>query len=223
MFVGHAALALAARPHTPRTSLGILMAAAFGLDLLWPIFAVAGLEWFRIEPGATAFTPLAFDHYPWSHSLVLALVWGVAALIATRARGRDALVVGALVVSHWVLDAVVHRPDLPLWPGDSPLIGLGLWNSIAGTFVIEGVLWVAGIAVYLRATRARSRTGTVALAALLVFLTLVWASGPFSPPPPSPRSVTVVAFATFLIPLWAAWADRHRDLSAPGTLPLPVP
>lgn len=223
MFVGHAALALAARPLTPRTSLGILMAAAFGLDLLWPVFVVAGLEWFHVDSTATAFTPLAFDHYPWSHSLVLALVWGVAALVLTRARGRDAFIVGALVVSHWGLDAVVHRPDLPLWPGDSPLIGFGLWNSVAGTFVIEGALWATGIAVYLRATRSRSRVGTVALAALLVFLTVVWASGPFAPPPPSPGAVSALAFATFVIPIWAAWADRRRDLSAPGTLPLPAP
>jgi hypothetical protein len=195
----------------------VLVAATFGLDLLWPLFCLMGLEWFRIDPGHTAFTPIAFDHYPWSHSLLVALVWSLLAFLVVRrttGRARDAWVVAALVVSHWVLDAVTHRADLPLWPGRSPMIGLGLWNSVAGTYLVEGVLFVAGAGLYLSATRPVSRRGTVVPSLLLLFLVLVWAPSPFSPPPPSIMAVTLTALAIFLIPAWAAWGDRLRTRPA---------
>lgn len=214
MFVGHAAVALAAKATAPRVSLGAFMAASYGLDLLWPLFSLAGLESFRIEPGITAFTPLAFDYYPLSHSLLMATVWGLAAGLLTARLTRNARagwVVGAIVPSHWVLDAIAHRRDLPLWPGESPMVGFGLWNSIPGTFLVEGLVFMAGILVFLRVTRARDRIGVVALWALLVFLTVIWVSGPFSPPPPSTTAVSVTALALILVPLWAAWADRHRQ------------
>ena len=129
--------------------------AAFGLDVLWPLFIIAGLEVVRIDPGNTKFTPLDFVSYPWSHSLAMSLVWGAVAAAVTfaglrtssigtghRRRGR----------SHWVLDWISHRPDMPLWPG-GPVLGLGLWNSIPGTVTVEGALFAAGIALYVGATR----------------------------------------------------------------------
>jgi hypothetical protein len=210
VFVGHFALALAARSRAPRSSLGTLAAAANGLDLLWPIFLLLGLEHVRIEPGATPFNPLVFTSYPWSHSLLMAGVWSVlAGLLVARAGGHGVLV-GLLVLSHWVLDLVTHVPDLPLWPGHSPLLGLGLWRSVVGTFVVEGALWIAGLALYLRATRPRDRIGTWAFVALVGLLTLMWASSPWSTPPPDERRVGWLALAGFLIPIWAWWADRHR-------------
>ena len=214
MFIGHAALAFASKRLAPETSLGVLVAATFGLDLLWPLFCLMGLEGFRIDPGHTAFTPIAFDHYPWSHSLLMALVWSLLAFLVVRrttGRARDAWVVAALVASHWVLDAVTHRPDLPLWPGRSPMIGLGLWNSVAGTYLLEGVLFAAGAAAYLSGTRPLNRRGTVVLWILILFLLVAWIPSPFSPPPPSPLAVTLTALGAFVIPLWAAWADRHRS------------
>lgn len=227
MIVGHAAVALAAKASAPRASLGTLMAASFGLDLLWPVFTLAGLESFRIEPGVTAFTPIVFDYYPLSHSLLMALVWGLAAgLLTTRITRspRAGWIVGALVPSHWVLDAVVHRRDLPLWPGESPMVGLGLWHSVPGTLIIEGLLFAAGIAIYLRVTQPRDRIGTIGLWALLALLAFIWVSGLFSPPPPSPTAVSVSALGLVLIPLWAAWADRHRQAAlAAGTAGLSHP
>ena len=196
MFVGHLAVALAAKRATPRTPLAVLVGAAFGLDLIWPILLLAGVERVRIAPGITAFTPLDFVHYPWSHSLSMAIIWGVAAgrLFVIRSKHLGtATVIGLVVVSHWVLDATAHRPDLPLWPG-GPLIGLGLWYSIPATFLVEGALFAAAIAVYLRGTRARTRSGTWAFWSLVGFTTVIWASGPFAPPPPvrrrSPSSVS---------------------------------
>ena len=212
MFVGHTALALAGKARAPRTSLGLLVAATFALDLLWPVFLLLGIERVRIEPGVTAFTPLAFDSYPWSHSLVMALVWGglLALAVARRTRPGVPLLVGALVVSHWVLDFASHRPDLPLWPGPSPLLGLGLWDSIPATLLVEGALFLAGILVYVRGTRPLDRTGSWALWTLLLVQAAMWASGPWGPPPPSPSVLAWVSLGLWLFVLWAWWADRHR-------------
>jgi len=215
MFVGHLAVALTAKRAEPRLSLGTWVAAAFGLDLLWPIFLLIGIEHVRIDPGNTAFTPLAFDDYPWSHSLLMASVWGaIAALfIYPRVRARaGALLVGAAVVSHWVLDWITHRPDLPLWPGGAK-VGLGLWNSIPATLVIEGALIAAGIAFYTRRFPARDRVGRWGFWMFIAVMTAIWASGPWSPPPPNVRAIAIVGLLMPLFVVWAHWIDRHR---APG-------
>jgi membrane-bound metal-dependent hydrolase YbcI (DUF457 family) len=212
MFVGHLAAALAAKRVEPRAPLGALVGAAFALDLIWPVLLLAGIERVRIDPGNTAFTPLAFDHYPWSHSLSMAIVWAIVVgrvAAAVLKHTRAGLVIGLTVVSHWVLDYVTHRPDLPLWPGGAK-VGLGLWNSIPSTIVVEGILLVAAVLLYARATLARDATGRLAFRALVVFVTAIWLSGPFSPPPPSVTAVAVVALALWLLPFWARWIERHR-------------
>src|SRR5437867_11080197 len=112
MFIGHNAVAFAAKRVAPKTSLGTLMAAAMLLDLLWPIFLLLGIEHVRIAPGATRFTPLDFYDYPWSHSLLMSIVWGAAAAIiyfAVTRYGRGALIIFIGVVSHWVFDFFTHR------------------------------------------------------------------------------------------------------------------
>ena len=122
MFVGHLAVALGAKSVEPRVPLAALVAASFGLDLLWPVLVFAGVEVVRVAPGITAFTPLDFVSYPWSHSLAMTVLWGVlAGAIAylVLKNVRAAVIIGAVVVSHWVLDFVTHRPDLPLWPPGS--------------------------------------------------------------------------------------------------------
>ncbi len=213
MFVGHTAVALAAKRRVPKISLGWLVAAAFGLDLVWPVLLLAGVEHVSIVPGATAFNALVFDSYPWSHSLVMACAWGLVAagLAASRGVTRGAVVlVGAVVVSHWFLDTVVHVPDLPLWPGASPRIGLGLWNSVPGTLLVEGALYIVGIAVYVSGTRAKNKIGSIGLWSFLLVPTVIWASGPWSPPPPSARGLAWFSFVGWLLIAWAAWADRHR-------------
>lgn len=212
MFVGHLAVALAAKRASPRTSLAALVAAAFGLDLIWPIFLLTGLERVRIAPGITAFTPLDFEHYPWSHSLSMAIIWGVVAgriAVIPVKRVGTGLVIGLVVISHWVLDFVTHRPDLPLWPG-GPEAGLGLWRSIAGTLIVEGALFAAAITVYVRGTRPRRAAGKWALWTLIGLTTVIWVSGPWSPPPPGQRAIAYVALAMWLFPLWAVWIDRTR-------------
>lgn len=213
MFVGHTAVALAAKSRAPEVPLGWLVAAAFGLDLLWPIFLLTGLERVSIVPGATAFTPLVFDSYPWSHSLLMACAWGLCAAALVRWRGMTggvALLVGGVVVSHWVLDFVTHAPDMPLWPGSSPRVGLGLWRSVPATLLVEGALFVAGIALYARATRPADRIGSIGLWTFLLVSTILWVTVPWSPPPPSPRALAWFSCGSWLLVAWAAWADRHR-------------
>jgi LexA-binding, inner membrane-associated putative hydrolase len=216
MFVGHFALAMAAKRVAPRTSLGTLVLAAQFLDLLWPLFLLAGVERVEIRHDDTAFTPLLFAHYPYSHSLVAALAWAavVAGVYAWRRRyARGVAVIAALVVSHWVLDWVTHRPDLPLYPG-GPLLGLGLWNSVPGTLIVELLLFAAGLRIYLAATRARGAAGRWnpwAFAAVLLALYLAAAFGPL---PPGETAVAVSALGMGLLVAWAAWVDSGREAVA---------
>jgi hypothetical protein len=213
LFIGHAAVALAAKKLAPDVSLGVLLAAASWLDLVWPVFLLLGIEQVRIEPGNTVVTPLDFVSYPWTHSLVLALAWSVVVALAFAPwvrTWRARVLVGVLVFSHWLLDFVAHRPDLPIAPGDSAKLGLGLWNSLAGTVLVEGALMTAGVFLYLRATRSSDRVGRYAFASLVVFYFVVWLAGLASAPPPSAAAVAWTGIASWLLPLWAAWADRHR-------------
>jgi membrane-bound metal-dependent hydrolase YbcI (DUF457 family) len=218
MFVGHLAVAFAAKRAAPDVNLGWLVAAVSALDLVWPIFILTGIEQVRIEPGATAFTPGVFVHYPWSHSLVMAIVWGLAlaglARVLRVPASASLLLVG-LVVSHWFLDVVTHAPDLPLWPGDSPHFGLGLWNSIPGTFLVEGAMWVAGIAIYLRGRRFTTRAPRIAFWSLVAFSTLLWGASPWSPPPPSVQALGWFSLIGWIAIPWAALAD-HRKAVQPG-------
>jgi hypothetical protein len=213
MFIGHHAAGLAAKRVAPGVSLGTLFAAAMWLDLLWPLLLLAGLERVRIDPGNTAFTPLDFHDYPISHSLLTVLGWSLAAAVVYRlARGswRGGAVVGAAVLSHWVLDFVTHRPDLPLWPG-GPKVGLGLWSSVPATIAVEVVLFVAALVLYVRSTVARDRIGSIALWALVVFVALIYVANLVSPPPPSAEAIAYAGLAAWLFVPWGWWIDRHRQ------------
>jgi hypothetical protein len=212
VLAGHLAVALASKRVDRAVPLGAAAAAAFGLDLLWPPLLLLGIERVQVDPGNTAFTNLDFVSYPWSHSLAMCAVWAVAAMLLARAARRSwrtGVLLGALVFSHWLLDWITHRPDLPIWP-DGPLAGLSLWNSIPGTILVEGGLYAVGIGLYMRATRARDATGRWALVGLLVLIGAIWVTQPWSPPPPSATAVAWGGLALWLIPPWAAWAERHR-------------
>jgi membrane-bound metal-dependent hydrolase YbcI (DUF457 family) len=182
--------------------------------LAWPILVLLGLETVSVAPGNTAFTPLSFDSYPWSHSLLMAIVWGVVASGFMYWIGKDrrvAVLVGMVVLSHWLLDFTTHRADLALWPGGSKH-GMGLWNSIPGTIVVEGSLFVAAIVMYVRAFKPCDATGKWSFWTLVGLTGAIWIMQPWSPPPPSAKAVATVAIAVFLFPLWTAWIERHRSM-----------
>jgi len=213
MFIGHNAVGFASKRIAPRVSLGWLMAAPLLLDLIWPLMLLAGIEHMRVDPGNTRYTPLDFYDYPWTHSLAMSCVWGVlfGALYFSRSRDRrGAVVLFAGVVSHWLFDFFTHRPDLPLWPG-GPKFGLGMWNYPAATIIVESLLFIAGVVIYMRATRARDRIGSIGFAAFVIFLIVVDVANITGPPPPSANVVAWVALTEWLLPLWAWWFDAHRE------------
>jgi hypothetical protein len=219
MFVGHVALALIAKRRVPTAPLAWLVAAVMALDLLWPIFLLLGFERVAFRAGATAFNPLVFESYPWSHSLVMAGAWGLGLAALARWRGHSGAVpawLAGLVVSHWALDWVTHAPDLPLWPGNSPRLGLGLWNSVGGTYFIEGGLWLAAVLLYLRGRRATTRAGSLAFWSLVAVTTLLWATAPWSPPPPSVPVLAGTALALWVLVPWASFAESSRGSGEPG-------
>ncbi|HSP67554.1 MAG TPA: hypothetical protein VLN48_07495 [Bryobacteraceae bacterium] len=214
MFIGHIAVGFASKRLAPQASMGALMAAPMALDLLWPLFLLAGWEQVRIDPGNTAFTPLDFVSYPYSHSLAMSIVWAALfALIyrvATRYAG-GAWVIAAAVVSHWVLDFVTHRPDLPLYPGGTARLGLGLWNSVSGTIAVESAMFAAAVWVYASSTRARDRVGSYGFWAFVALMVASYVANAFGPPPPSAEFLARFSLGMWLIPLWAWWFDRHRE------------
>jgi hypothetical protein len=218
VFIGHFAVAYAAKRLVPRSSLGTLFFAAQFLDLLWPVLVLTGVERLSLAPPGAGF-PLVFDHYPWSHSLLFALFWGVVVACihwTVRHDGRTAFVIGALVPSHWILDAVVHVPDLPLWPGGTPLVGLGLWNEPLVALTIEFALLAAGVAMYLSATEPMRRAGRWGTWFLIGFLALIQVGNTFGPPPPSAMAVAWTAMAVWLLVLLGWWTDGARRWAGHG-------
>jgi len=214
MFLGHFGVGFGGKAVAPKTSLGTLFLAAQLLDLAWPTMLATGLERVEIRPGTTTVTPLDFVAYPWTHSLALVLVWSIlfaAVYFVARRYPRGAAVTGALVASHWLLDVLVHRPDLPLWPGGGPSVGLEAWASLPATLVLELGIFGAGFALYLRATRADDRLGTALAWTLALFLAAIYAANLFGPPPPSVDAIAWAGQAQWLLVLLGYWTDRHRS------------
>jgi len=212
MFLGHYGVAFASKKAVPKVSLGTLLLASQLADLLWPIFLLVGLEHVRVAPGTTVVSPLDFYDYPITHSLVGALGWSLLfGLIYAAARRypKGAWVLAAVVFSHWVLDLIVHRPDLPLIPGGTR-VGLGLWNSLPGTLVVELGLYLVGIILYVRTTTALDRTGQYALWVFVALLLVTYVGSVAGPVPPSDRAVAIAGVGQWLFVLWAYWIDRHR-------------
>ena len=218
MFIGHFGVAFAAKRAAPTVSLGTWFVACELVDFIWPLFLLLGIETVSIAPGVTAFTPLDFTHYPWTHSLLMCAVWAVAVAAVywlVRRNFVAATIVGVVVLSHWFLDAIAHRPDLPLAPGSDVKVGFGLWNSVAGTLITEIALFVVGFALYAGGSRARDRIGRYGLWTLFVLLVVAYVSAAFGPVPPSVAAIAWAGLAGGLVfGALGYWIDAHRMMKA---------
>lgn len=217
MFIGHFAIAFGAKKAAPKTNLATLVAASQLVDLLWPLFLLLGLENVRIDPGNTAFTPLDFYNYPFTHSLVGAIGWSLlfgAAYYFRRKLSKEAIVVALVVFSHWLLDLLTHRPDLPLAGNESAKFGLGLWNNVTATVIVEFGMFFAALFLYLKSTTAKNKTGTFAFYGLALFLLVIHLGNIFGPPPPNEQMIAVAGNAMWLFVLWGWWIDKNRTTTA---------
>ena len=216
MFVGHYGVSFAAKRGDRSIPLWALFVAVQLLDVFWSLFVFVGIEKVRIVPGITASNPLDLYYMPYTHSLVAALLWSLAAYVAYRAirafgaSHRAAPLVALAVFSHWVLDLVVHRPDLPLYD-NAARVGLGLWNYPAPAFLLEIGALFCGMFLYLRSTTATTRLGRYGMPVFGVAMLVVQAVVFFGPPPSSDRAAAVTALGSYvLFAAVAGWLERRR-------------
>src|SRR3954465_10034160 len=145
MFIGHFGLGMGAKKAAPAISLGLFFIAVQFLDLLWPTLLLLDVEHVQINPDPSAPVPFIFNDYPYSHSLATTVVWSVAfGLIywLIKKNVRNAMILSFCVLSHWVLDLIVHVPDLPLYPGGAEKFGLGLWRSQSVSLFLEAFIFI---------------------------------------------------------------------------------
>jgi hypothetical protein len=215
MVIGHFGFGLGAKKFAQKVSLGLLFMAVQWADLLWPVLLLLNVEHVDLQPGNPKF-PLVFTDYPVTHSLLMGIVWGLCfgfIYWLVRKDIRGAFVLGICVVSHWVLDLVVHLPDLPLFPGSSPKVGLGLWNWPVLTGVVEAALFVTGTVLYLRATRAKNAAGKWGFWLLVVLLVVAHVAGLLSPMPASAHAIGWAAQYQWIFVVLGFWVDRNRSAS----------
>lgn len=208
MFIGHYALALSAKKIDNLPSLAIMFIAVQFLDLLWPIFVLIGIESFEIEVGNTALTPINFTSYPYSHSLLMSIIW--AGLFAIAYFGftknkKGSILIGILVLSHWILDFITHRPDLPLSPFTSLKVGLGLWNMPVIEIILETGIFLTGVYLYFRTVNPKKK---FAFWSLIIFFLVINFMNIFGPPPPSVNAVVWSANLMWIFVLWAWWVEK---------------
>jgi len=214
MFIGHFGVGLASKKVAPKTSLGTLFFASQFIDLLWPLFLIFGIEKVKIDPGNTAFTPFDFVHYPYSHSLIAVLIWALifgTIYFLIKKDLKTSVWLGVLVLSHWILDFITHRPDLPLFIGsNSPLVGLGLWNFVIATILIEGGIFILGVYLFIKTTKAKNKTGIYSFWSLIIFLILIYIMNLLGPPPASVDAIGYVGLSQWLIIAWGYWIGKNR-------------
>lgn len=209
MFLGHIAVGLAGKRAVPTVSLATWLTSVQLVDMLWPIFLLAGLEHVRIAPGITRFTPLDFYDYPITHSLVGSVGWAVifgGGCMLVYREVRIAVLLAAGVVSHWVLDVMSHRPDMPVLPR-GPYIGLGLWDSVPATLIVELTMFAIGLMLYVRGGGAGRRR--VSFWLLMAFALAAYFAAAFGPPPPDTRTLAWAGLIGWLLVPWTWFADRE--------------
>jgi membrane-bound metal-dependent hydrolase YbcI (DUF457 family) len=217
MFIGHFGLSLAAKKAAPKVSLGVLFAATQFVDLLWPFFLLFKVEKVTVIPGYTETNAFNFQHYPYSHSLLMGIVWGILFGIIYylfKKDKRGALVAGLCVLSHWFFDLVVHTADLPLTPFGNTKAGLGLWNHRTVTLILETAIFLAGTYIYATFTKPKNKIGNWGFWILIALLTVFNLGNTFGPAPSDDINSLAVSSigAMVLLLVFAHWVDRNREL-----------
>jgi hypothetical protein len=220
VFIGHYGPAYAIKRWQPQIPIFVLFIAVQLVDVAWAILVLLGVEKVRIVPGITATNPLDLYYMPYTHSLLAALIWSLVgglvyvALARARRTMRFAVAVGTAVLSHWILDLLVHRPDLPIYD-DTLKVGLGLWNYPAIAFALEIGSVIGGLVLYLAVTRARDWIGRVGPWVFVALMVMMQASVFFASPPQSADQAAVIGLvAYFVLAAIALWLDRHRERAA---------
>ena len=211
MFIGHysAAFAVAAHPKAPR--LGTLMIGAQLVDIAFFSFTFTGWEAMRITPGTTVMNPMDLYHMPITHSLVGGALWALGFALVLRMMTREwmpALLGGAVVLSHWFLDLLVHAPDLTL-AGSPPKLGLGLWNHPKIEMPLEIALVLGSASLFARAQKPPRRPLFILLGALIAVQAYNW----FGPVPKAmDASLPLSALLAFALFAWLAYrVPTHRS------------
>ena len=219
MVLGHFGVGFGAKRFAPKVSLGTLFIAVQWADLLWPVLLLLNIEHVELRKGDPKF-PLDFTYYPVTHSLLMGMVWGFLFGLLywfVRKEIKGAVVLGICVVSHWVLDLIVHAPDLPLFPDNSGKVGLGLWNYPVPAIIIEALIFIAGLVLYLRTTRAKKKAGNWGLWLLVVLLILNQIAGAVSPMPPSAHAIGWAAQYQWIFVFLGYWVDKNREEIRPSS------
>jgi membrane-bound metal-dependent hydrolase YbcI (DUF457 family) len=213
MFIGHFAIGLLAKKNERLPSLAMLFVAVQLLDLIWPVLVLLGVETLSVDPGNTKLTHLDFEFYPYSHSLLMTVFWGLLLgliyYLFTKNR-KGSYILGALVLSHWILDLITHRPDLPISPFTDLKVGLGLWNYPVIEIIFELLLFGAGAILYFKYAKPRRK---ISYWILIGFLLIIHLMNLFGPPPPDVMTVAWSANLMWLIVLWAWWIERKSKHS----------
>jgi hypothetical protein len=220
MFVGHYAASLAAKAAEPRAPLWTYVIAAQFMDIGWAGLVAAGVEKVRVDPSLPG-SALDLYYMPWTHSLPGALAWslagGLLARLVLKLPARAAALIGTVVFSHWLLDLLVHRPDLAVWPGGSKL-GLGLWNAPVVEQAVEiGLLAVAGAWWVGERVREGRRIWPAAL--FLAGLVVLQIVAMLTPPGGDPMQMGVMTLAAYLVAAGFAWLIDRRSVDVAERLP----
>lgn len=211
MFIGHFAVGMLSKRSDELPSLAMMFLAVQLLDLVWPILVLLGIESLSIDPNNTKLTHLSFDFYPYSHSLLAAVVWGlllgIVYFLVTKNK-KGSMILGLLVISHWILDLITHRPDLPLSPFSESKFGFGLWNYPVFEMIIEISIFLLGAWLYFKTSFFKRK---IWFWALIVFLLVAHIMNLVGPPPPNTTVVAWSANLMWIIILWAWWIEKKSS------------
>ena len=214
MFIGHFAVGMLSKRSDELPSLAMMFLAVQLLDLVWPILVLLGVESLSIDPNNTKLTHLSFDFYPYSQSLLAAVVWGlllgIVYFLVTKNK-KGSMILGLLVISHWILDLITHRPDLPLSPFSESKFGFGLWNYPVFEMILEISIFLLGAWLYFKSSFFKRK---IWFWALIVFLLVAHIMNLVGPPPPNTTVVAWSANLMWIIILWTWWIEKKSSVQS---------